>query len=203
RPARDRALALDACLALDEVDPLLYSGRSLYLLPAGVAAQPAYTVLAQALRQRRQAALGRVVLSGRRHLALVRPTSRLLLLHLLHYPAQLRGPAALEGELPSGPVGTTEAHLAGLLLDAYRRPVRWPDYRDDSAQRLAELVQARLQGGTPPVAPEEAPVLGLLQALQQSVAALEKTLPLPNSSPDHPPRKSQSTPSKSTRRKSS
>src|SRR5437764_1469449 len=142
----------------------------------GPAAQPAYRVLAQALRQRRRAALGRLVLSGRRQVALVGPAGRLLALHLLHYPAQLRSPAALEAELRPGPVGEVEARLAGELLDAYSRPLRWADYRDDSAQHLAALVEARLRGDTPrPPAPEESPVPNLLEALRQSVAALHST----------------------------
>ena len=173
RPARDRALALDCCLDPTHLDPALFSGRSLYLTPDGPAAQPAYRVLAQALRQRRRAALGRLVLSGRRQLALVRPAGRLLALHLLHFPAQLRSPAALEAELRPGSVGEVEARLAGELLDAYSRPPRWADYRDDSAQRLAALVEARLRGDTPrSPAPEEAPMPDLLEALRQSVAAL-------------------------------
>ena len=173
RPARDRALALDCFVELGAVDPALFAGRSLYLAPDGPAAQPAYRVLAQALRQRRQGALGRLVLSGRR-LALLRPAGWLLMLDLLHYPAQLRGPAALEAGLRPGAVGEAEARLAGELLDAYTRPVRWADYRDDSADRLAALVEARLRGdsATEP-APEEAPALGLLDALRRSVAALQ------------------------------
>src|SRR5262249_3386595 len=83
-PPRDRTLALDSFVDLEQIDPLLYAGRSLYLAPDGLAAAAAYTVLSQALRTRRQAALARLVLSGRRHLALVRPTRALLLLHLLH-----------------------------------------------------------------------------------------------------------------------
>ena len=190
RPARDRALALELCLDLSAIDPLLFSGRSLYLLPAGPAARPAYAVLAQALRQRRQGALGRLVLAGRRHLALVRPAASLLVLHLLHYPAQVRGGAALEGGLRPGPVGETEARLAGLLLDAYTRPPRWADYHDASARLLAGLVEARLREGPPEgaaAAPEEGPVLGLLDALRQSVAALDTAPPAPDPAPARRP----------------
>jgi DNA end-binding protein Ku len=176
RPARDRALELDCFLDAEPLDPVLFSGRSLYLAPDGPAAQQAYTVLAQAMRQRRKAALGRVVLSGRRQLVLLRPAARLLVLHLLHFPAQLRGPAALEADLRPAVVGATEDRLAEALIDAYSRPVTWADYRDDSAERLASLVEAKLRGGqlTTPV-PEESPALSLLDALRQSVAALRPT----------------------------
>ena len=174
RTTRDRALALDCFLDPGRLDPALFAGRTLYLAPAGPAARPAYAVLAHALGQRHQGALGRLVLSGRRRLALLRPAGRVLALHLLHFPAQLRGPAALEAALGTGPVGEAEARLAGALLDAYSRPVRWSDYRDDSAERLAALVEARLRGEGPPApAPEEGPALALLDALRQSVAALQ------------------------------
>jgi DNA end-binding protein Ku len=172
RPARDRALALHTFLDLDQVDPLLLAGRSLYLTPSGIAARPAYAVLTQAMRRKRQVALGRVVLSGRRHLALLRPAGALLLLHLLHYPAQVRSGARLEAELRTQPVGPTELRLAGELIDAYRRPLRWSDYVDDSAQALLAVVQAKLQGQTPVEADlQPTPVPALLDALRQSVAA--------------------------------
>jgi len=70
RPARDRALTLDNFIDLEQIDPLLYAGRSLYLAPAGAAPAAAYTVLAKVLYTRRQEALSRLVLSGRRHVAL-------------------------------------------------------------------------------------------------------------------------------------
>ncbi|HVT66677.1 MAG TPA: Ku protein [Trebonia sp.] len=173
RPARDRALALDSFLDLGQVDPLLYAGRSLYLTPAGVAARAAYAVLTQAMRSRRQAALARLVLSGRRRLALMRPAGALLLLHLLHYPAQVRSGAGLEAELRTQSVGVREARLAGELIDAYRRPPRWHDFVDDSAQALQALVQARLQGRAPSEPDlQPTPLPALLDALRQSVATL-------------------------------
>jgi DNA end-binding protein Ku len=173
RPARDRALTLDNFIDLEQIDPLFYAGRSLYLAPDGMAAATAYTVLARAMCTRRQAALARLVLSGRRQLALVRPTGALLLLHLLHYPAQLRSGASLEAKLRTPSVGSTELRLADQLIDAYRRPLRWSDYVDDSVQALLALVRAKLQGQTP-TEPElqPTPLPHLLNTLRQSVAAL-------------------------------
>jgi DNA end-binding protein Ku len=73
RPAQDRALAVDCFLGLEQLDPTQFAGRTLYLVPDGPAARPAYRVLAHALRAQRKGALGRLVLSGRRQLALLRP----------------------------------------------------------------------------------------------------------------------------------
>jgi DNA end-binding protein Ku len=173
RPARDRALTLDNFIDLEQIDPLLYAGRSLYLAPDGLAAAAAYSVLAQVLRRRRQAALARLVLSGRRHVALLRPRRALLLLHLLHYPAQLRSGTRLEAELPTQPVGAIELRLAGELIDAYRRPLCWSDYVDDSGQALLSVVRAKLHGQTPTEPDlQPTPLPDLLNTLRQSVAAL-------------------------------
>jgi DNA end-binding protein Ku len=170
RPAQERALCLERFLEPQELDPALYSGRTLYLAPDGLAAQHAYGVLAQALKQCRKWALGRVVLSGHRVLALVRPTGAVLALHVLHFPEQVRSAAALA---PSSveEISPEEQHLAGLLIEAASKPVCWPAYRDDSAEQLRSLIQAKLQGRTVAApAPEEIPILQLVDALKRSVA---------------------------------
>src|ERR1700687_5072766 len=96
RPARERALCLERFVDPHQIDPALFSGRTLYLVPDGMAAQHAYTVLTQTMTEHRKWALARVVFSGHRALAVVRPTGHLLALHVLHFPAQIRSTVALE-----------------------------------------------------------------------------------------------------------
>ena len=170
RPAKDKALILDRFLDPAQVDPVLFAGRSLYLWPDGPAARYPYGVLVQAMQQRKKWALARGVFSTRRVLGLVRPAGRLLAVHVLHFPAQLRSSAGWEA-VQAGAASSAEEELAGKLIDASSQPVTWAEYQDDTAAHLAGLVQARLQGQTPEVAaPEEIPVQSLLDALKQSVA---------------------------------
>jgi DNA end-binding protein Ku len=182
RPAKDKALALEHCVDSSQVDPVLYSGRSLYLLPDGAAAHRPYVLLAQAMQEHGKWALGRVVLSGHRHLVVVRPTNGVLTLHVFHYPAQLRGSTALQSELHTGSVNEEESKLAGMLLDACTATtVAWSNYQDDTAQSLRALVDAKLEGKPLPEAvAEEVPVLHLLDALKQSVAHALKETPVPD-----------------------
>jgi non-homologous end joining protein Ku len=53
------------------------------------------------------------------------------------------------------------------------RPLPWSTYRDDTAEKLSELIEAKI-AGRQWVAPAEEPVqvLQLLDALKQSVAAV-------------------------------
>ena len=52
-----------------------------------------------------------------------------------------------------------------------RKPIAWSDYRDDTAEQLRTLIQAKLEGRSlaAPV-PEEVPILQLVDALKRSVA---------------------------------
>jgi DNA end-binding protein Ku len=172
RPTRDKALILEQFLPVHDVPPTFFAGRSLYLLPDGPAAQHPYGVLVDALQQAGQVALGRVVLSNQRQLVLVRPCSRLLVLDVLHYPAQIRSPASWEADLPGCTATEAERALAAQLLALASGPVDWGRYRDTSAEDLAALIEAKRAQQPAPAVVEEPVVLNLLEALKQSVAAV-------------------------------
>ena len=108
----------------------------------------------------------------------------MLACHVLHYAGQLLPAAAFEAGLRDVAVGEDEARLAGLLVEAASPPaLPWAAYRDDTAQRLAALAEAKLQGRPlPAAAPEEPPELHLLDALRQSVAEAQRR----QESPDRP-----------------
>ena len=138
--------------------------------------QHPYLVLSQALHERRKWALGRVVLSGHRRLVLVRSANAILTLHVLHFPAQVRPSSSWQAEVRAGPIHPAEQDLAARLIDATAQPVVWSEYRDDRAEQMAALVRAAMEKRplTPPPS-EPVPVLPLLEALQQSVAAALRT----------------------------
>src|SRR5262249_27578913 len=132
---------------------------------------PPYGVLAEAMQQAGQGALGRVVLSSQRQLVVVRPWGRLLVLDVLHYPAQVRAHAGYAADLACPATTEAEWTLARQLLALASAPLDWSRYPDGSAAELAALIQAKM-AQQPPAAPTEEPVvLNLLDALQQSVAA--------------------------------
>jgi DNA end-binding protein Ku len=171
RPAQDRALRLERFVEPAHCDPVLFSGRSLHLLPDGVAAERAYDVLRESLVRKGRWAIGRLVLSGQRSVALLRPAGTLLVLHVLHYPEAVRA-AARPTDGRSG-ASAAELQLAGQLIDAASGPVDWSAYPDRGAEELRALVEAKVQGQAPRPAEPPAVVLPLLEALQQSIARLE------------------------------
>jgi DNA end-binding protein Ku len=172
RPTADKALVVEQCVPVSQVEPTFLAGRTLYLVPDGLAAQHPYRVLATALATGQLGALARVVLGGHRQLVLVRPLGRLLALDVLHYPAQVRATASWDVELPDTAISTEEMQLASQLVSASTGPTDWGRYRDTNAEELAALLQAKAAGQLPTSAPEPAtPMQPLLEALRQSVAA--------------------------------
>jgi DNA end-binding protein Ku len=146
RPARDRALRLERFLDPTQLDPALFSGRSLYLLPDGPAAERGYDVLRDTMRQRCRWAIGRVVLGGHRNVVLVRPAGNTLVMHVLHYPEMLRTAPTRPATFNRAAATGEEQRLAGVLIDAASGTVAWQEFRDETAAELRTLVEAKLQG---------------------------------------------------------
>ena len=71
-----------------------------------------------------------------------------------------------------------ELQLASLLIDSASGAVDWSQYRDDTPDKLAALVEAKV-AGREVAAPAEEPVqvLQLLDALKQSVAQTQSETP--------------------------
>src|SRR5215468_5939186 len=167
RPVQDKALRLERFLAPEQLNPLLFAGRSLYLVPDGPAAESGYGVLRLALAQRQRWALGRMVLGGHRQVVLVRPAGTVLVLHVLHYPEQVRVCPQTVWPLAKEPA--EELRLAGMLIEAADGKVDWTAYPDQAAQELKTLIEAKLAGQPAEAAAPPRTILSLLDALKQSV----------------------------------
>ncbi len=176
RPAQDKALNLEQFVEPDQIDPARLSGRTLYLLPHGVAAHRPYRVLAESLQQSGRWALGRVTMTGHRYGVVVRADESLLSMCMLHDPAQVRSADGFRGQLRDEPSNDQERQLAAMLIDASGGPIDWSVYRDDAAEQLERLVEAKV-AGREVTRPDEEPVevLQLMEALQKSVDAAQKS----------------------------
>jgi len=180
RPSSERALSLERFLDPEQLDPALFSGRTLYLLPDGLAARHPYLVLAQIFQERKKWALGRVVLAGHRALVLVRPApNHLLAVHVLHHPDRLRSWPVLQSNRSDEAILEDERQMASLLIDAASQPFAWSDYHDDEAHQLKLLLDAKRRKRLleAPAQEEELPILRLLEALQRSVAQAQQQRP--------------------------
>jgi non-homologous end joining protein Ku len=110
-----------------------------------------------------------MVLGGHRQVVAVRPASTTLVLHVLHYPEQVRVCPQTVWPLEKEPV--EELRLAGMLIEAAAGKVDWMAYPDQAAEELKALIDAKLAGQAVAEATAPTRILSLLEALQQSVGA--------------------------------
>lgn len=164
-------------VSLDAIDPV-YFERSFYLEPADGGAR-AYALLREALRRTRRVAVGRVALRQKEALACVRvfgggaEAPGVLLLATMHYPDEVRSPAALAGLREPVSVAPRELELAVELVERLSAPFDPARYRDRYREALWQRIEAKVRGREVTVPPQpEVPVADLLAALRASLEQL-------------------------------
>jgi len=108
-----------------------------------------------------------MVLGGHRQVVLVRPAGTTLVLHVLHYPEQVRVCPQTVWPLAKEP--TEELGLAEMLIEAAGGKVDWTAYPDQAAQEVKALIEAKLAGQAAVVSAPAPTILSLLEALKKSV----------------------------------
>ena len=180
RPRREKDIAIDAFVDAGTIDPARFSGKSYYLLPDDkVGAQP-YALLARAMREQERVGVAQVVMFGREQLVALRPVGKLLMLSMLAYASDMKDPAEFERDAPEPQVSPEELKLAKSLTDALtEEDFDLAKYKDEYAERLTKLVEAKVKGQEVVAPPDEpAPrVINLMEALKKSIAESQKKKP--------------------------
>jgi DNA end-binding protein Ku len=128
---------------LDSVDPLYFDG-TYYLAPDKGGAKP-YTLLASALRQAKQCAVGRWISRGKEHIVIIRPMEDGLAMHQLHFQAEVRNLKDLGVE--AAPVSEPELKLARQLIDQLGAKRFDPnEYVDEHKARVQAAIQRKVEG---------------------------------------------------------
>jgi DNA end-binding protein Ku len=181
---RSRSIELVRFVALDGVDPI-YFDRAYYLAPSSdpVGRRP-YALLVRALEETGMAAVGRFVLWGKENLALVRAREGVLVLELLFYAEDVRDGAEIAEAVAETEIKKQELAMARQLVESLVGSFDLGDYRNTYRDELRMMLEAKLAGEVivrpEPVA--ETPVVDLMEALRQSVAATKASGPAAESS---------------------
>src|SRR5580658_2956641 len=94
------------------VDPLYFDGT--YLLAPDKGGAKPYTLLATALREAGECAIGRWISRGKEHIIVIRPVDSGLAMHQLHFRAEVR--ELKELDIETAPVSDAELKLAKQLI---------------------------------------------------------------------------------------
>jgi len=173
RPAKDRALTIDAFISPEELDPIYFDGRMYVLAPDGSEAAQPYAVLLAAMQRQERWGIGQVVMNGRQLLVIVRPDRGALQMACLHHAAAIQQPSAFVKDLPHvGPADKT-AQLAEELIENWTdEKFDFSHYVDRYGQEVHKLIEAKVHGRdivAPEEKEEEPAVYNLMDALRKSM----------------------------------
>jgi DNA end-binding protein Ku len=172
-PERTRTIDVEAFVDLAEVPPILFD-HPYYLLPAGAGegGLRAYRLLVEVMRRTERAALARVVLRTKEHLALVQERDGRLALTTMRFGDEVRPTKGIDGG--AAKVAKRAVDQAVALIEELS--VDWDpsQYEDRFRARLEAVVEEARKGGTVEVpeqedAPDAAP--DLMAALKASLDA--------------------------------
>jgi DNA end-binding protein Ku len=169
---RRRTIDIVSFIDIEEVDPVYYD-RTYYVAPQDAANKP-YTLLLEALKQTGKAAVGKLVLSSKEHLVLLRPSGDALAIELLFYPEDVRISTREEIEeiVHDTKVADAELDMAKQLVESLSRPFDPNEFENEHKRDLVALIEKKLAGEEIQVAPEpeeRPPVPDLMAALQASL----------------------------------
>ena len=140
-----KAIAVDAFVQAEQIDPVYHSGRTYYLVPDAPPGQRPFCVLRDGMRVGNRQAVGRVVISGREIPVSLRPMGRLLAMTVLEFPQRIRPSRDYETEVAQFSAGPQEQQLIVELITAMTDDkLDLADYRDKYTDGLNELIQRRL-----------------------------------------------------------
>jgi DNA end-binding protein Ku len=171
--ATTHSIDISQFVPLDSVDPLYFDG-TYYLAPDKGGAKP-YTLLATALRKAQQCAVGRWISRGKEHIVIIRAVEDGLVMHQLHFKAEVRDLKDLGIE--AAPVSEPELKLARQLIDHLGAKRFDPnEYSDEHRARVEAAIQRKVEGkevslAEGPVSAKGGNVIDLMEALRASIDA--------------------------------
>lgn len=154
---------------IDEIDPILLE-TSYYVSPEEAVSKP-YSLLLEAMKQTKYDALAKVAMHGREHIVVLRPAEHGIVLHTMYFVDELH--KSNEVKAPSAAkFDKKEIDLAKKLIDTLAGPFKPEQFHDEYKKNVEQLIEKKRKGQkvTPIRQPKKAPVIDLMQALQQSLA---------------------------------
>ena len=168
---------------LEQVDPKFFYKP--YFLEPQKGGEKAYTLLHKALSGTGKIGIAKVVISGREHLASVKPDGLFLVLELMHFASEILSPEELNSG-GKGAISDKELKMAQTLIDSMSAEWEPEKYRDEYRNAVLEIIEQRAQNkeiADKPAAPVRATnVVDLVKVLQESLNRNQSLKPKRNGS---------------------
>jgi DNA end-binding protein Ku len=168
-PESDKTLTIGTFVPCDEIDDV-YFDKPYYLAPSGAAADDAFTLLRDAMRKKKVAALARAVLFRRVRTVLIRPYEDGMMATTLNFDYEVRAAKDAFDEIPDIKIEGEMLDLAKHIIKTKSGTFDPKQFDDRYESALADLVRAKREGREieRPKPQPSAKVIDLMEALRQS-----------------------------------
>src|SRR5215468_6449488 len=164
---------IDSFVPRSEIDDR-YLDSPYYIAPTDQVGQEAFSVIRDAMREKKMVGLARVVLTRREHVVMLEPFEKGLLATTLRYPYEIRGEADYFEDIPDLKLPAEMMKLAAHIVETKAGHFEPKKFEDHYEQALIELVKSKEAGKPVETAGEEAApprVINLMDALRASIEA--------------------------------
>jgi DNA end-binding protein Ku len=159
-----------------DIDPIYYDA-SYFMVPED-AGKKAYELLFQTMQKSGYSAIAKVAMHQREYTVVIRPHSNGLTLHTMFYPEEVREIPEF-GKDTKVQIRPQEVALAEKLVEGLAGEFDPGKYHDEYQTQLGKMIEAKKEGlevqGSAPK--KLAPVIDLMQALQQSLGQIPQKKP--------------------------
>lgn len=174
-PKATHTIEIHDFVDLDDIDPL-YFDSGYYVVPDKRAEKP-YSLLVAAMGETRKVGIARFVMRTKEYLCAVRVKDGALVLETMLYADEILPIEDLD--LPEDVEGPTKRELgmAMQLVESLSGDFEPEKYHDEYREKVVALIEAKAEGNevvAQPEAPEPAPVVDLMAALEASLAAAKE-----------------------------
>jgi DNA end-binding protein Ku len=169
-------IEIDRFVPRTEIDDR-YLDSPYYISPTDQVGQEAFSVIRDAMREKKMVGLARVVLTRREHVVLLEPFDKGLLATTLRYPYEIRDQKDYFEDIPELKLPDEMMKLAAHIVDTKAGHFEPKAFEDHYEKALVELLKSKQAGlpietvGEETAAPR---VINLMDALKASIDASAK-----------------------------
>src|SRR6185312_6806770 len=175
-PQSNESMEIFEFVKAADIDPIYYDAS--YFMVPEEAGKKAYELLFQTMQKSGFSAIAKVAMHQREYTVVIRPHSHGLTLHTMFYPEEVREIPEF-GKDTNVQIRPQEVALAEKLVEGLATDFDPSKYHDEYQSQLSKLIEAKKEGlevqsSTPK---KLAPVIDLMQALQQSLGQIPQKKP--------------------------
>jgi DNA end-binding protein Ku len=164
---------IDSFVPRVEIDDR-YLDSPYYIAPTDQVGQEAFTVIRDAMAEKKMVGLARIVLSRREHVVMLEPFEKGLLATTLRYQYEVRDAGAYFDEIPDLKLPAEMRKLAAHIVETkagHFTPDKFEDHYEKALVELLRKKQAGLPADVVEDEPEAPRVINLMDALKASIKA--------------------------------